>query len=871
VTFLFTDIEGSTRRWESDAAAMGSALVVHDEVLRTAIESHGGFLFSHSGDGVVAAFASPKAAVDAAVAAQQRLELPVRMGLATGEAELRDDDYFGTVLNRAARVMAAGHGGQILLADTTAGLLSGADLLNLGPRRLRDLPIPITVFQLRAPGLGTDFPPLRTLEVNPGNLRPAATSLVGRESEIAEIEAELRNHRLVTLTGVGGVGKTRLATEVAKRLVDEFPDGVWVFELATVANPAAVPDAVAAVLGITQQPGKTVSESVAATLEGRVRLLVFDNCEHVLDAAADLVEAILAQSATVTILATSREGLGVAHEQIWPVKSLKDSAAVELLVERAHSVAPGFSADDAVLEICHRLDRIPLAIELAASRMASMTATEVRDRLDHRFKLLVGSRRGQERHQTLRHAVQWSYDLLHDAERTLLDRCSIFAGGFDVESACAVAGSDDADDYVTLDLLDALVRKSLLVADRSSGRTRYSMLETIREFAKDQLVARGEATVARAAHARYFAGREADIMSLWDSPSQREAYNWFAIELPNLRTAFRWAANQGDLDVAAPIATFAAWFGFLTENFESIVWAEELIEPARAVDHPRLTALYALTSLCYNTGQISPAIRYTEAAERAISGESDHLAHPAEGFLGSAYPAVGRPERWVQWCRAQLARGRYTDPYSRTSIVIGLTVAGSIDDAMAAAGGLIDAAEATGNPYVLSWALVAHGYAFRASDPGLALAAARRGLAIARDSGNRFNETMLVHMLSGLEAEHGDRMAALDYFTVSIGNFHESGNTYMVSAPLALLAVLLDRLGRYESAATIAGFAAANPMTTAALPEIDSAIVHLCDVLGRATYESFACAGAGMTNTAMVAYAYDQIDQARTELKATPT
>jgi predicted ATPase len=491
VTFLFTDIEGSTRRWEADADAMRTALSKHDEVLRNAIQRHGGFLFSHTGDGVVAAFASPKSAVDAAVAAQRALELPVRMGMATGEAELRDGDYFGTVLNRAARVMATGHGGQILVADSTATLLSGLELANLGPRRLRDLPIPITVFQLRAPGLRTDFPPLRTPEDNPGNLRPAATSLVGRESEVAEIEAELRNHRLVTLTGVGGVGKTRLATDVATRLVNEFPDGVWVFELAAVANPAAVPDAVAAVLGITQQPGKTVSESVAATLEGRVRLLVFDNCEHVLDAAADLVEAILAQSATVTILATSREALGVAREQIWPVKSLKVSAAVELLVERAHSVAPGFSADDAVLEICHRLDRIPLAIELAASRMASMTATEVRDRLDHRFKLLVGSRRGLERHQTLRHAVQWSYDLLDDAEKALLDRCSVFAGGFDVESACAVAGSDGDDDYVTLDLLDALVRKSLLVADRSAGRTRYSMLETIRQFAEDQLVARG--------------------------------------------------------------------------------------------------------------------------------------------------------------------------------------------------------------------------------------------------------------------------------------------------------------------------------------------------------------------------------------------
>jgi predicted ATPase len=333
---------------------------------------------------------------------------------------------------------------------------------------------------------------LRALDVSsPGNLRPTTTSLIGRESEVGEIEAAVKAHRLVTLTGVGGVGKTRLALEVAARLADEFPDGVWVFELAAVTDPAAVPDAVAAVLGITQQPGKSVADSVAAALEGRVRLLVVDNCEHVRDAAADLIEAILAHSATVRILATSREGLGVADEQLWLVPPLDvdagtDSAAVNLFVERAQSVAPRFSMatpDEAaaVVEICRRLDGIPLAIELAASRMASMTASEVRDRLDDRFRLLVRSRRGPHRHHTLRHAVAWSYALLDDAEKTVLDHCSVFSGGFDLQSACAIAGSDDVDDYTILDLLDALVRKSLLVADRSSGRTRFSMLETIRQ------------------------------------------------------------------------------------------------------------------------------------------------------------------------------------------------------------------------------------------------------------------------------------------------------------------------------------------------------------------------------------------------------
>jgi hypothetical protein len=450
VTFLFTDVEGSTRRWEADAEGMRAALAVHDEVLCRAIEEHGGWLFKHTGDGVCAAFASPSCAVDAAVAAQRSLELPVRMGLATGEAQLREGDYFGAVLNRAARVMAAGHGGQILLADSTAGLLSGVDLVDLGPRRLRDLPTPVQVFQVQAEGLRTDFPSLRALDASPGNLRPATTSFIGRESEVAELQGAVKAHRLVTLTGVGGVGKTRLALEVAARLADEFPDGVWFFELAAVTDPAAVPDAAAAVLGITQQPGKSVSESVAAALEGRVRLLLFDNCEHVVDSVADLVEAILAASATVTILATSREGVGVSDEQLWRVPSLDvnsgtESAAVSLFVDRAHSVVSDFTLAqpgeaDAVVEICRRLDGIPLAIELAASRMASMTVSEVRDRLDQRLRLLVGSRRGLARHQTLRHAVAWSYDHLDDAEKALLERCSVFAGGFDLESACAVAG-----------------------------------------------------------------------------------------------------------------------------------------------------------------------------------------------------------------------------------------------------------------------------------------------------------------------------------------------------------------------------------------------------------------------------------------------
>ncbi len=869
VTFLFTDIEGSTRRWESDADTMRSALAAHDKTLRTAIAAHNGFLFKHTGDGVIAAFASPRSAVDAAVAAQRELNLPVRMGVATGEAALQDGDYFGAVLNRAARVMAAGHGGQILVADSTAALVSGIDVVDLGARRLRDVPNPVGLFQVRAPGLREEFPPLRVLGTTPGNLRPAASSFIGRDAEVAAVKHALRTHRLVTLTGVGGVGKTRLALEVATTLHDEFPDGVWLFELAAVTDAAAVPDAVAAVLGITRQPGRTLTESVAAALDGRVRLLVFDNCEHVLDSAADLIEAVLGQSATVKVLATSREGLGVADEQMWRVRSLDPETAANLFVERAEAVAQGFSADETetIAEICSRLDCIPLAVELAASRMAAMTAGEVRDRLDQRFRLLVGSRRGLERHQTLRHAVRWSYDLLTEPEKLLLECCSVFSGGFDIESACAVTSSDD--DFTTLDLLDALVRKSLLVADRASGRTRFSMLETIREFADEQLVGRGAAAEARTAHSRHFAHREAQLLEIWDSPRQREFYDWFVRELPNLRTAFRWAADQGDIDTASTIASHAGFIGAVAELYEPTAWAEELIEPAKAVHHRRLAALYLIASHCYTAGRLAEAIEYSEAGQRLMDGGYREVPFGIEGSLGAVYLASGQPERWVDVCRDQLARDHDTHSITRACFVLALTFSGFNDEAVAAADGLVEAAGTTDNPYALSFALLAYGIAVRNSDRGLALEALRRGLPIASDSGNRANESHLAGVLCQVEAECGNSLASLEYCTLAIRNYHDAGNIAMLRSTMALLATQLDLLGRNAPAAAIASFAM-SPLTAAAFPEVNAATTHLREVLGDQTYEELVRKGAAMTTAEVVAYAYDQIDQARVALEQLP-
>ncbi|MFI5508701.1 ATP-binding protein [Mycobacterium sp. NPDC051804] len=866
VTFLFTDIEGSTRRWESDADAMRSALVAHDKVLRSAIEAHEGYVFSHSGDGMAAAFASPMAAVDTAVDAQRELQLPVRMGIATGEAELRDNDYFGTVLNRAARVMAAGHGGQILVADSTAGLLSGLDLSNLGPRRLRDLPNPVTISQLVAPGLRADFPPLRTVDTTRGNLRRSPEELIGRESAVAEIVDAMRSHRLVTLAGVGGVGKTRLAFKVAARLSDEFPDGVWVFELASLSDPAAVPDAVAATMGITQQPCMTVGQSVSVALDGRIRLLVFDNCEHVVESAADLIEAILEQSSTVKVLTTSREGLGVAEERLWRVPSLDIGSAATLFAARARCL----SADESLAaeEVCRRLDGIPLAIELAASRLESMTAVEVRDHLDQRFKLLVRSRRGLARHQTLRHAVAWSYDLLDDSEKTLLERCSVFAGGFEARSAYAVAGADD--EYVVLDLLDALVRKSLLGADRSTGRTRFSMLETIRQFAEEKLVERGQAADASFAHAHHFASRENEVLKLWDSPRQREAYEWAATEFANLRKAFRWAIDQGDLDVAAAVTTYVGLLGFGAENFEPLAWAEELIDCARLAEHPRCLSVYAVASVCWMAGRTDAAVRYADIAGSLLASSQHPPPFAMEGWIGSAYVAVGQPRRWAELCTAQLARRGDNHVYIRACRVFAHVFSGDLVEAAAGAHGLIESGVATNNPYMQSFAVGAASHVLIVS-AGIAqgLDDCRKGLALAQDSGNRFNESILALNLARLEAHDFISAASLDHLTLVTRNYHDSGNVASLRSPLAALSSFLDRLGNLEAAAIISGYAL-TPLAMAAVPEVLTAVAHLRDTLGDETFESLALTGEAMSMAEITAYAYEQIAEARAELERSP-
>ena len=874
VTFLFTDIEGSTRRWEADADAMCSALETHDVALRDSIDNYEGRLFKHTGDGVCAVFASPRHAVDAAIAAQRALELPVRMGIATGEAELRDGDYFGAVLNRAARVMSAGHGGQILLDGATAALAGTTDLTPLGSRRLRDIAKPVELFQVRADGLRTEFPPLKTLDSTPGNIKPPTTSFVGREIAVAELTAAITANRLVTLTGVGGVGKTRLALEVATRLKSDFPEGVWIIELAPVGDPDAVPEATATALGITQQAGLTLSDTIAAVMEDRARLLVFDNCEHVLEATAELIEKIVERSSTVRILATSREGLRVPDEQLWPVPALDisegaDSDAATLFVERAGHLAPGiaFTAGDnadAVVDICRRLDGIPLAIELAASRLMSMTLTEVRDRLDHMFRLLVGSRRGLERHQTLRHAVQWSYDLLDDAEKALLDRCSIFAGGFDLQGACSVAGADD--EFVTLDLLDALVRKSLLIADRSSVRTRFSMLEPIRQFAEEQLVASSEADEIRTAHARYFAGQESSVIAMWDSARQSEAYEWFALELANLRAAFRWASDCGDLDCASTIAVYASIIGPFVQQFEPGAWAKELIEPARRLGHRRLAQLYAMAARCLAAPLFDEAVQYAEAALQTIDDKRfDPVPFGLASEFGLVYLMRGEGDRWISLCRRMISEGERPQILPRVHLAMTLAMTGALAEALDVSEELRHAERATENPALICWALMGYGFVRIETDPASAFEAHRLAASIADETGNRLLETYHMTNVSRLAARQGDAAETLDLLTKAIRNYLDSGNYFMLPQPMAMLADYFDRLGYHETSATLSGFATTSQATTY-FPEIEAAIAHLRDVLGADVYASLSAHGAAMTPAAIANYAFEQIDRVRAEL-----
>ncbi|HEX3631644.1 MAG TPA: tetratricopeptide repeat protein [Casimicrobiaceae bacterium] len=515
-TLLFTDIEGSTKLWEEQGERMAPALADHDALSRAAVERYNGIVVKMTGDGMYAAFADPCDAVNAALALQQSLDDPattngitfrVRFGVHVGIVERRNDDLFGSPVNRAARIMKAAHGSQILLSQAVVERIQGnlpaaASVRDLGGVRLRDLATPEHVYQLVHPSLRQDFPALRSLAATPNNLPQQVTSFIGRERELAEIKSLLGATRLLTLLGMGGLGKTRLSLQIAADVLESYADGVWFVDLAPIKDPSLVASAVAQVLNVREEPGKPLDQTLCEHLRDREMLLVLDNCEHLIAACAGIVDTLLGGAPKVRFLATSREGLHIRGEQTYHVLPLAApdrnagvdvllrSEAVQLFIERARLQKPGFLLTErdapAIAELCARLDGIPLALELAAARMRSLSIGEINARLHDRFKLLTGgSRVALERQQTLRALVSWSYDLLQEREQMLLDRLSVFAGGFDLPAAEAVCGAEPLAPEDVIDLLGSLVEKSLVMVDQGEGVSRYGLLETIREFARE--------------------------------------------------------------------------------------------------------------------------------------------------------------------------------------------------------------------------------------------------------------------------------------------------------------------------------------------------------------------------------------------------
>jgi len=699
---LFTDIEGSTRLWEQEPERMRAALAAHDALGRTLVAHHGGRLVKTTGDGLHAVFAAPGAALAAAAALQQALAtpdttaglmLPVRCGLHAGADEARDNDFYGRHVNRAARVMAAAHGGQVLLSGPLAealgpppwpGLPPGAGLKPLGVVRLRDLSEPEALHQLVLPALRADFPPPRGLAEVPHNLPQALNRFIGREAVLSELAGLLGAHRLVTLWGAGGMGKSRLSVELAHRLRESFPDGVWLAELAPLADPNAVAPAVAAVLGVKEAPGQTLAQALALHVSSRRLLLLLDNCEHVHAAAARLAKDLLRAGGSLCILATSRELLHVAGEQAYALPPLAvpaaerpvglkepngsnggqnvpaepeaaaGHAAVQLFLDRARLVRPDFLLTEAntpvVGEICRRLDGIPLAIELAAARLRALSLDAMAERLRASFRLVATpDATVPPRQRTLQVLIDWSWDLLEGAERTLLARLSVFAGSFTLEAVEAVCADDALPADEVIDRLAQLVDKSLLALDGDSGR--YRLLETVRAYAADKLPAEDRPALRQRLRAWAVATAQAAAARLAE-PGPDGGLARLDLERPNLAEAHALAlaeqagpgaeaAADHAYALAAAQRNYCLHRGLLTSGLLLVQGA--LAHPAgQGRDMRRAQALFSQGQLSYLLG------RHAEARDAlleclAVTRELGREANEAAVLqpLGLAQVALG--------------------------------------------------------------------------------------------------------------------------------------------------------------------------------------------------------------------------------------
>lgn len=586
VTFLFTDIEGSTRLAQEYPDGMPAMLERHHEILKHAIEAHHGFVFRVMGDSVSASFHDASDALRAALEAQRMLQeepwtpafIKVRMGVHTGIAQLEPDSkeerYSGyATLALTQRIMSVGHGGQILLSQSTYELSRDrlpqeAQLTDLGEHRLKDILHPEHLYQLSDPQLPSDFPPLHSLEILPHNLPIQLTSFVGRENELLEIKAMLEKARLVTLTGSGGTGKTRLAIEVGAEEFANFPHGVWLLELAPLADESQILPALAQIFGLHEHPFGPLNTMVRDYLREKKLLLILDNCEHLIEACARLADQLLHHSSHLKILASSREALGIAGEVAYRTPSLADSESTRLFVERARAVNPKFSLTEAnassIAQICSRLDGIPLAIELAAARTKLLSPEQIAARLDDRFRLLVGgSRTALPRQQTLRALIDWSYELLSEAEKGLFRIASVFVGGWTLDAIEAVANDPN-----TLEHLEQLVNKSLVVTEERDREMRYFMLETIRQYAREKLFDLKQAAVTRDRHFLYFDNLVENTWKVFKTENVLAWRDQADDEVENLRAAVEWGLENHPEEAIRLATNFCLAVGWMGSRLE---------------------------------------------------------------------------------------------------------------------------------------------------------------------------------------------------------------------------------------------------------------------------------------------------------------
>jgi len=657
VTFLFSDIEGSTKLARAYQQTWETLRARHHDILHGAIESNHGYVFQIIGDAFCAAFHTAGDALRAAVKSQMDLHaeywgdtpVKVRMGIHTGKAEIQENgEYHGYLaMSRIQRLMSAGHGGQVLISAATQELLlddlpEDVSLRDLGERRLKDLIRPEHIYQLINANLPADFPPLKTLEAYRHNLPTQMTSFVGREKEMEEIKQAILTHRLMTLTGSGGTGKTRLSLQVAADLLDQFPDGVWFVELAALTDPDFIPQTILSAAGIPEQTGRTVLQLLMDYLHEKKLLFVLDNCEHLIEASAKLVDTLLSNSSTLNIMATSREALGITGEMIWHVPSLSlpdakqlptmeklsQYEAVQLFIERATLVQPHFQVTaenaPALAQICSRLDGIPLAIELAAARVRALSIEQIAKRLDDRFRLLTGgSRTALERHQTLRATIDWSYNLLSADERLLLRRLSVFAGSWTLEAAeqvCVETGGD----LDVLDLLTHLVDKSLVIMDGS----RYHMLETTRQYAREKLLDSEEGKALRDQHFAYFLVLAEEGDKEMRGPNQIEWLHRLNAMRDNFRAALEWVIETQQTKAALQMARKLDWSWFVRgEHNEGRHWLGRVLALPDMPEYPESYA-EALTQLAHHTWLIIGPKEARPSVERALAIARAHDDKP---------------------------------------------------------------------------------------------------------------------------------------------------------------------------------------------------------------------------------------------------